>query len=127
MTWSGVAGGAYSLTAIATDNQGAKTTSPAVSITVALPLGTTVLVTPPVDYATNVTSLNIELRRSIDAVTATPVATKKVGKPAVIAGDVAADISSIVDPLPTGSYYAVVISVGPYGSTKSAPSPAFSK
>ena len=127
VTWSGVVGGTYGLTAVATDNAGAKTTSPAVSINVALALGTTVLVTPPVDYATNVTSLTIELRRSIDAMTASPVATKSVGKPAVIAGDIAADISSIVDPLPTGSYYAVVISIGPYGSTKSAPSPAFSK
>ena len=113
VTWSGVAAGTYNLTAVATDNAGAKTTSPAVSINVALPLGTTVLVTPPVDYTTNVTSLNIELRRSVDAVTASPVATKNVGKPAVIAGDIAADISSIVDPLPTGSYYAIVISIGP--------------
>jgi regulation of enolase protein 1 (concanavalin A-like superfamily) len=127
VTWSGVPGGAYSLTAIATDNAGARTTSLPVSINVAIPLGATVVLTPPTDYDTNVTSLNLELRRAGDAVTTAPVTTKNLGKPAVIAGEVAVDITALVAPLPTGSYYAVVISVGPAGSTTSAPSATFIK
>jgi hypothetical protein len=37
------------------------------------------------------------------------------------------DISTLVDPLPAGSYNAVVVSTGPGGSTPSSPSPVFSK
>ena len=80
-----------------------------------------------VDYATNVTSCTVELRRSVDAVTASPVATRSLGKPAVVSGEISVDISTLVDPLPTGSYYAVVVAVGPGGSTPSSKSAVFSK
>ena len=50
VTWSGVAAGAYNLTALRLIMRVPRRTSPAVSINVAIPLGTTVLVTPPVDY-----------------------------------------------------------------------------
>jgi regulation of enolase protein 1 (concanavalin A-like superfamily) len=131
VNWTNVAAGTYSLTAVATDSAGAKTTSQAITVNVTTPSApstpTTVIFVPPVDYATNVTSLNLELRRSTDAITATPVASKNLGKPAASNGQISQDISTVVDPLPPGSYYAVVVSVGPYGSTKSAPSGAFSK
>jgi hypothetical protein len=81
----------------------------------------------PKDYATNVDSYTVELRRSGDAVTAPPIATGNLGKPAVIGGEISLDISSLVDPLPAGSYYAVVVSRGPGGSTPSGPSAVFSK
>jgi RHS repeat-associated protein len=45
-TWSGVAAGSYSLTAKATDNAGAVTTSSAVSVTVAAPNGNILISSP---------------------------------------------------------------------------------
>ena len=82
---------------------------------------------PPTDYATNVTSLKAEIRRSTDGASATPVATMNLGKPAATGGDLTVDISSIVDPLASGSYYTIVVATGPYGSTSSTASPAFTK
>jgi hypothetical protein len=81
----------------------------------------------PSDYATNVTSCTVELRLSGTSVTSTPAATRNLGKPAVVSGEISVDISTLVNPLPAGSYYAVVVSTGPGGSTPSAPSAAFAK
>ena len=129
VSWNNVAAGTYNLTAVATDNAGAKTTSPSITVTVTVPaaIPTTLTFAPPTDYATNVTSLNLELRRSTDALTAAPIASKNLGKPTAAGGTVSMDISTLVDPLPAGSYYGIVISIGPYGSTKSASSGTFTK
>jgi regulation of enolase protein 1 (concanavalin A-like superfamily)/uncharacterized protein (DUF2141 family) len=129
-TWTNVAAGTYSLTAVATDNGGKTATSLPINVTVAAaptPLPTKVVFVPPVDYATNVNSCTVELRRSSDVVTAVPVATRNLGKPAVVGGEISVDISTLVNPLPAGSYYAVVVSTGPGGSTPSTPSAVFSK
>ena len=123
--------GAYSLTAIATDNQGATTTSApvSVSVTAALPppVVSTVVFVPGADYATNATSVTVELRRATDVVTATPLATRNLGKPAVAGGEISVDISTLVDPLPAGSSCAIIVTTGPGGSTPSAQSGTFSK
>ena len=120
--------GTYSLTAVATDNEGQTATSVPITVTVAnQSLPTKVVFVAPADYATNVNSCTVELRRSVDAVTASPVASRNLGKPAVIGGEITVDISTLVDPLPAGSYYAVVVSIGPGGSTPSSPSGVFSK
>jgi hypothetical protein len=60
-------------------------------------------------------------------VTATPVASLNLGKPNVVNGEVSVDISSLVAPLPPGSYYAIVVATGPGGSTPSNPSGVFSR
>jgi regulation of enolase protein 1 (concanavalin A-like superfamily) len=131
VTWSNVPAGTYSLAAVATDNEDETWTSVPITVTVAaaptLPLPTTLLFVPPLDYATNVDSCTVELRRAGDAVTASPVATRNLGKPAVVGGEISVDISTLVDPLPAGSYYAVVVSTGPGVSTPSNPSAVFSK
>jgi regulation of enolase protein 1 (concanavalin A-like superfamily) len=125
--WSALAG-TYSLTAVATDNTGATASSQAVTVTVAIAtLPTTVVFVAPVDYATNVTSCTVELRLSGTSVTSTPAATRNLGKPAVVNGEISVDISTLVNPLPAGTYYAVVVATGPGGSTPSAPSGMFSK
>jgi hypothetical protein len=130
-TWTNVAAGTYSLTAVATDNAGASVTSSPISVTVSStpvsPRPTQIVFVPPTNYATAVTSVTAQLRRAADPTTYSPVATKNLGKPAIVSGEISADISTIVDPLPAGSYYAVVVSTGPGGSTPSAPSAAFTK
>jgi hypothetical protein len=60
-------------------------------------------------------------------VTATPIATRDLGKPAVVNNEISVDITTLVSPLAAGSYYAVVTAIGPGGSTASAPSPSFTK
>jgi regulation of enolase protein 1 (concanavalin A-like superfamily) len=127
-SWSNVAAGTYSLTAIARDDRGASRTSASVTITVsAATLPTRLSFTPSADHATGVTSYSVAIRRAGDAVTATPVATRDLGKPAVLNNEITVDISTLVNPLPSGSYYAVVTAIGPGGSTASAPSPSFTK
>jgi len=91
------------------------------------PQPTTVAFAPGADYATSVTSWSVELRRSTDGATATPVATRNLGKPAVVSGAITVDISTLVDPLPAASYYAVIVSTGAGGSTPSSPSAVFAK
>ena len=128
--WSSVPAGSYSLTAVATDDKGAKTTSAAIAVTVtavAPPVPTSVVFVPGLDYATNATSITVELRRSSDAATATPVASRNLGKPAVVSGEISVDISTLVDPLAAGSYYAIIVTTGAGGATPSSPSATFSK
>ena len=131
VTWSNVPAGQYSLKAIATDNAGGTATSFPIAVSVAASTGsfrpTKVVFVPPTNYATAVTSVTAQLRRATDPATASPVASKALGKPAVVSGEISADISTIVDPLPAGSYYAVIVSTGPGGSTPSAPSSTFAK
>jgi regulation of enolase protein 1 (concanavalin A-like superfamily) len=128
-TWSNVPAGTYSLTAVATDNEGATTTSAPVTVAVAaaVQVPTKLVFVPPTDYAANVTSFTVELRGAGDSVTVSPVATRNLGKPAVVSGEISVDISTLVDPLSAGSYYAIVVTTGPGGSTPSSPSAAFSK
>ena len=130
MTWSNVAAGTYSLTAVAYDNGGASTASAAVSITVtAAPTTqpTTLLFTPSADHATSVTSYSVAIYRGTDPTTATPAATKNLGKPSPVNNEISLDISDIVNPLAAGSYYAVVTAIASTGSAPSAPSAAFTK
>jgi hypothetical protein len=87
---------------------------------------TTLTFNPSVDHATNVISYLIELRRAGDPPTVAPVATRNLGKPAPVNGEISVDISSMVDVLPSGSYYGIIVAVGPTGVTASAPSPPFS-
>jgi hypothetical protein len=130
-TWGSVAAGTYSLTAVAYDNAGASTASAAVSVTVSgstAPAAARVAFTPSPDHATtSVTSYTVAIRRAGDAVTVAPVASKSLGKPSPVNNEIVADISDIVNPLPAGSYYAVVTAVGPGGSGASSPSATFTK
>lgn len=134
-TWTNVPAGTYSLTAIARDNDGAATTSAAVSVTVnpAPPPPTTppttVVFNASSDHASGVTSYSAAVYRGGDnPSTATPAATKNIGKPTPSsANEISADITDIVNPLPAGTYFVVVTAIGPGGNTASAPSPNFTK
>jgi len=131
VTWNNVPAGTYVLTAVATDNAGATATSMPLTVTVAAaPINaptTTLVFVAPTDYATNVDFCTVELRRSLDAVTASSIASLSLGKPDTVSGEVSVDISSLVEPLPAGSYYAIVVATGPGGSTRSSPSGVFSR
>jgi regulation of enolase protein 1 (concanavalin A-like superfamily) len=128
-TWSNVAAGTYTLTAIARDDKGASRTSASVTVTVgsAAPTPTRVAFAPSPDHSTAVTSYSVAIRRAGDPVSATPVATRNLGKPTPSNNEISVDISTLIDPLPAGSYYAVVTAIGPGGSAASTPSASFTK
>ena len=130
--WTNVAAGSYQLTARAVDDDGAMTqTSASANITVSTapsaPTPTRVVFTASANHATNVSSYIVAIYRSADPVTASPVATRDLGKPTPVAGDITVDISTLVNPLPAGTYKAVVRASGPGGTTASAPSSTFTK
>jgi hypothetical protein len=98
-----------------------------VTVSSAVVLPTKVAFTPSSDHATGVTSYAVSLRRAGDPVTATPAASKNLGKPAPVNNEITVDISDIVNPLAAGSYYAVVTAVGAAGSSASTPSATFTR
>jgi chitinase len=128
-SWNNVAAGTYSLTAVARDNSGATRTSTAVAVTVspATTQPTRVVFTASADHATNVNSYVVAIYRSTDPLTASPVATRDIGKPTPSGGDITVDISTLVNPLASGSYRVVVRAIGPGGTTASTPSATFTK
>ena len=72
------------------------------------------------------TSYIVAIYRGADnAATASPVTTRDLDKPTPVAGEITVDISTLVNPLPAGSYKAVVRALGPGGTTASAPSATF--
>jgi chitinase len=124
-TWSNVAAGTYSLTAVAVDAAGNRATSAAVSVTVATSTSTPprlVVFTASSDHATNVTSYRFDVFTSTaNPATATPVATANLGKPTPAANnDITVDQSTLFANLAPGSYIATVTAIGPGGSTRSA-------
>jgi hypothetical protein len=129
VTWTGAAVGTYTLTAKAFDEDGASRTSSGVSVSVngATSRPTRVVFVPSANSATSVTSYTVALYRASDPITASPVTTRNLGKPAVVSGEISVDISTLVNPLAAGSYYAVVRAVGPGGTTPSAKSANFTK
>jgi hypothetical protein len=60
-----------------------------------------------------------------DVSTAAPITATSMGKPAVVNGECAVDITAIVESLASGQYIAVVSAVGAGGAASSAPSPVF--
>jgi regulation of enolase protein 1 (concanavalin A-like superfamily) len=124
-SWTNVAAGTYTLTAVAVDAAGNRTTSTAASVTV----GTTAL-TPPrlvvftasTDHETNVNSYRLDVfTSSANPATATPVATANLGKPTPDANnDITSDQSTLFSNLRVGNYIATVTAIGPGGSTRSA-------
>jgi regulation of enolase protein 1 (concanavalin A-like superfamily) len=127
---SGIAAGTYQLTAVARDNDGALRTSSAVTVTVnggTTTPPTRVVFVPSSNHATSVTSYTVAVYRASDPVTASPAATRDLGKPAVTNGEISVDISTLVNALPAGSYYAVVRAIGPGGTTASTRSANFTR
>ena len=127
--WNNVAAGSYSLTARARDNGGATRTSTAVSVTVSSTTTrpTTLVFNASSNHTTAVTSYTVAIYRTVDPATGAPVATRDIGKPTPTNGEISVDISTVINPLATGSYYAVVRAVGSAGTSASTPSATFTK
>jgi len=124
-SWTNVAAGSYTLTAVAVDAAGNRTTSTAANVTVAAATQTPprlVVFTASSDHATNVTSYRFDVFTSgANPATATPVATANLGKPTPASnGDITVDQSTLFSNLAVGSYIATVTAIGPGGSTRSA-------
>ena len=127
--WTSVAAGSYALTAVARDNLGAATASSTSDITVKPPnLPSTAVFEPSSNHANAVDRYVLDFYPAgADPTVANPVATLDLGKPAIVNGECAADISSVVVALPPGTYIATVTAMGNGGSAQSAPSPQFSR
>lgn len=126
IAWNGVVAGSYTLTAVARDNAGATTTSGARSVAVNNPSlpGLAVFGASP-DHTT-VTRYSLDIfTQGANPATATPMATQNLGKPPVANGECSADIAATISGLPSGSYFATVVAIGPGGTSPRAVSTTF--
>jgi hypothetical protein len=127
VTWSSVPAGAYTLTAVARDDDGATRTSAARSITVqaatATPTPTkSVVFTASPDHHTLVDSYLLEIFASgRDTSTATPIVSRSLGKPAMVNGECTADVTATLGALAPGTYQVTVAAVGAGSKQRSAP------
>jgi hypothetical protein len=129
ISWSNVAAGVYTLTAVAWDNAGASTTSAARSITVNNPvLPTTLAFVPSSNDSTAVNSYVFEIfTAGVNPATATPLQSQNLGKPAIVSGECTVDVSATIQSLPAGTYIATVTAIGSGGEAQSAASPSFTR
>ena len=133
--WSTATAGNYSFKAVAYDNRGGVQESGAVAVIITAaappppkPPTTSVAFKASADHATNVDRYIVAIYRGADnPATASPVTTRDLDKPTPAAGEITVDISTLVNPLPAGSYKAVVRALGPGGTTASEPSLPFDK
>lgn len=125
--WSNVAAGSYTLTAVARDNNGAKRTSAAVSITVAatVPAPGSLVFNASSDHD-KVTKYTVEFfAAGANPATATPVSILNIGKPTPVNGEITVDVAATVASLPTGSYFITVSAHSSDATSRSEPSETF--
>jgi hypothetical protein len=125
VTWSSAPAGTYSITAVATDNDGATTTSAARSIVINTSgsSGSTrrAVFTPSADHASGVTRYQLDIfTAGANPGTATPIAGRDLGKPSIVGGECSVDVTTTINALPAGTYQATVSAIGPGGSSRSA-------
>lgn len=128
VTWKYAPAGSFAIIAVARDNAGATTTSAARAITVANPpMPKRAIFSPSPSHAT-VTRYNLDIfTAGASPATATPVATRSLGKPSVVNGTCTADISTTISALPGGNYFATVVAVSSGGTSTRAVSPTFAR
>jgi regulation of enolase protein 1 (concanavalin A-like superfamily) len=126
VTWSNVAAGAYTLTAVAVDNGGASSVSGGVLITVdpAVALPRQLIFTASTNHSTSVDSYRMDF---FPVGSTSAIRTQNLGKPNPVNGDIAVDIATLVQGLPAGNYFVTVTAIGPGGNAQSAPSPTFNR
>jgi len=129
VTWSGMAAGTYSMTAVARDQAGGMTVSSdrVISVT-SVAQSSVVVFTPSSNQSTAVSNYVLDVFPvGANPNSSTPVAALNLGLPATQNGECRVDISAFLATLPTGSYFATVTAVGPAGSARSAPSNQFAR
>jgi regulation of enolase protein 1 (concanavalin A-like superfamily) len=121
-TWSNVAAGAYSVSAVASDNLGASTVSSWSDISVGTSSLSKAIFSPAVVpdtidyYVFEVYAAGAQLGVSA------PIASQNLGLPPVVNGECTVDVKSTITALAGGSYIATVSSVsGGEGTLRSAP------
>jgi YVTN family beta-propeller protein len=125
-TWTASSARTYVLSATAVDNAGAATASTPVSVTVVSPSRLTKAVfEPSADHSTVVQYVLDVFRDGTNTTTGAPVATQNLGKPAVVNGEVIADIAVTTASLSAGTYVATVSAVTSAQRARSAPSSPF--
>ncbi|HEX7139244.1 MAG TPA: Ig-like domain-containing protein, partial [Vicinamibacterales bacterium] len=125
-TWSSAPAGMYSLTAVAIDAAGNRTTSTPVAITVNAATSSVprfVIFHESADNATLVTSYRFDVfANGANPTTATPIASSDLGKPTPDAsGDITVDLSSFFSALAPGTYVATVSAIDDAGIGRSTP------
>jgi predicted phage tail protein len=126
-TWQATAAGSYALRAAAVDNNGASSMSSSVQVQILAPQRPSITVSfePSPDHAKLVVGYLLEVRKGSDPVTAAPVASVNLGKPAVAKGVITVNIDASLAGVPSGSYYVVVKAVGAAGTSAGAASGTF--
>jgi hypothetical protein len=127
-TWTGVAEGRYALRALARDNEGAGAISTSRSILVIREGSSYALFVPSTNHESAVADYVLDIFAAGDDPATDPaVATISLGKPTIVDGECAVDVTTVVDGLPSGTFIATVTAVGPLGSARSHPSPPFAR
>jgi regulation of enolase protein 1 (concanavalin A-like superfamily) len=127
-TWLNLPLGTFSLMAVAYDNTGAMTSSAQRSITVATAASPSSAVwVPSADHSQVATYVLDVFTAGADVYTANPVATRDLGRPAVVNGECAVDITQFVQGLPAGTYVATVTAIAGGGTARSPASSAFTR
>jgi hypothetical protein len=126
-TWQATAAGSYAIRAAAVDNDGASSMSSSVQVQILAPQRPSITVSfePSPDHAKLVVGYLLEVRKGSDPVTAAPVASVNLGKPAVAKGVITVNIDASLAGVPSGSYYVVVKAVGAAGTSAGAASGTF--
>jgi regulation of enolase protein 1 (concanavalin A-like superfamily) len=128
VTWVNAPAGSFSLVAVARDNAGAATTSSARGISITSPpMPKRAVFSPSASHAT-VTRYNLDIfTAGANPASAVPIATRNLGKPAVVNGTCTVDITTTISALPGGNYFASVVAVSSGGTSTRAVSPTFAR
>jgi hypothetical protein len=125
-TWSSVPAGAYTVRAVAVDEDDGQSSSDPLMVTVLdAPVARTynVAFTASTDHETNVTSYLFEVFvRGVDLGVLSAVTLSDLGKPVPAANrDIVVDRTALLSALLPGTYVVMVTAIGPGGRTSSSP------
>jgi YVTN family beta-propeller protein len=128
MPWTAGTARTYVFSAIAVDNTGATATSASVSVAVTsapAPRPSTAIFQPSADHSIVTNYVFDVFNNGSNPATSTPIATRNLGKPPVVSGEISADIAATTAALAPGTYIATIAAVTSTQSVRSTPSAPF--